>query len=149
MFDVRDSLELRVNNNKNDINNKVGFDKVNRKLNNYAQTLINLKNIINNSSLNNFNYENDIQKNETNLYQNNNTYLNENQIYSSMPINKNIEFKQKENLNFNNQNKNELILPKHNDKAINKIKTIANNFLNTNNVFEEINKNKTKQYKND
>ena len=98
MFDVRDSLELRVNNNKNDINNKVGFDKVNRKLNNYAQTLINLKNIINNSSLNNFNYENDIQKNETNLYQNNNTYLNENQIYSSMPINKNIEFKQKENL---------------------------------------------------
>jgi len=68
MFDVRDSLELRVNNNKNDINNKVGFDKVNRKLNNYAQTLINLKNIINNSSLNNFNYENDIQKNETNLY---------------------------------------------------------------------------------
>ena len=68
MFDVRDSLELRVNNNKNDINNKVGFDKVNRKLNKYAQTLINLKNIINNSSLNNFNYENDIQKNETNLY---------------------------------------------------------------------------------
>ena len=69
MFDVRDSLELRVNNNKNVINNKIGFDKVNRKLNNYAQTLINLKNIINNSSLNNFNYENDIQKNETNLYQ--------------------------------------------------------------------------------
>ena len=68
MFDVRDSLELRVNNNKNDINNKVGFDKVNRKLNNFAQTLINLKNLINNSSLNNFNYENDIQKNETNLY---------------------------------------------------------------------------------
>ena len=40
MFDVRDSLELRVNNNKNDINNKVGFGKVNRKLNNYAQTLL-------------------------------------------------------------------------------------------------------------
>ena len=63
MFDVRDSLELRVNNNKNVINNKIGFDKVNRKLNNYAQTLL-----INNSSLNNFNYENDIQKNERNLY---------------------------------------------------------------------------------
>ena len=64
-----------------------------------------------------------------------------------MPINKNIEFKQKENLYFNNQNKNELILPKHNDKAINKIKTIANNFLNTNNVFEDINKNKTNNIK--
>ena len=146
MFDVRDSLELRVNNNKNDINNKISFDKVNMKLNNNMQALLNQKNIINNSSLNNFNYENDTQKNEINIYQNNNIYLNENQIYSSMSINKNIELKQKENFNFNNHNKNELILPT-NHGTINQAKTLANKHLNTNNVFEDINKNKTNNIK--
>ena len=55
-----------------------------------------------------------------------------------MPINKNIEFKQKENLYFNNQNKNELILPKHNDKAINKIKTMADDFLGAGDSWGEI-----------
>ena len=68
MFDVRDSLELRVDNHKNSINNKISFDKVNMKLNNNMHALLNQKNVIHNSSLNNFNYENDIQKNETNLY---------------------------------------------------------------------------------
>ena len=40
MFDVRDSLELRVDNHKNSINNKISFDKVNMKLNNNMQALL-------------------------------------------------------------------------------------------------------------
>ena len=154
MFDVRDSLELRAdNNNKNDLRNKIDLDKVNKKINNNMQSLINKTNIVNNnSSLNNFNYENDTQKNEINIYQNNNIYPNENQIYSTVPINKNIELKQKENLQkenlyFNNKKKTELILPKHNYKNINQTKPVPNKYLNTNNVFEDINKNKTKNIK--
>ena len=58
-----------------------------------------------------------------------------------MPINKNIEFKQKENLNFNNQNKNELILPKHNDKAINKININKNKTNNIKTIIGKNNKN--------
>jgi len=149
MFDVRDSLELRVdNNNKNDLKNKIDLDKVNKKINNNMQALINKTNIINNnSSLNNFNYENDAQNNEIKIYQNNNIYPNENQIYSAVPINNNIELKQKENLYFNNKKKTELILPKNNFKTINQTKPVPNKYLNTNNVFEDITKNKTNNIK--